>query len=151
MVDWPSFNEAGDLPAEILKATLAEVLAKFGGGTAQRRAVGMRLARIHKLATATGHVRRFVVYGSFVTTKPEPNDVDVFLVMEDDFDFSAVAPEMLLVFDHMTAHNALGASVFWVRRLAALGGEDSAVRDWMHKRDGSLRGVVEVVDDQHDG
>lgn len=147
MADWPSFNEAGDLPVGVLPASLADVLAEFGEGSAQRRAVGRRLARIHELATATRSVRRFVIYGSFVTSKLDPNDVDIFLVMEDDFDFPAVPPEQRLVFDHMSAHNALGASVFWVRRVAALGGEESAIRDWMHKRDGSLRGVVEVVDD----
>jgi hypothetical protein len=31
----------------------------------------------------TGKVARFVVFGSFVTAKDEPNDVDVILLVED--------------------------------------------------------------------
>jgi len=34
---------------------------------------------------ASGHLARFIVFGSFVTAKPAPNDVDIFLLMEDSF------------------------------------------------------------------
>ena len=87
----------------------------------------------------------FVVFGSFVTTKPEPNDVDVFLLMPDSFDADRVTGEARLLFDHAVAQAHFGASVFWLRRLAALGGEEAAVADWQIKRDGSLRGIVEIV------
>ena len=40
----------------------------------------MRLKRVYDLGAATDQLRRFIVFGSFVTTKLEPNDVDVFLV-----------------------------------------------------------------------
>lgn len=42
-----------------------------------------RILRIHQIASGTGHLARFVVYGYFVTSKPNPNDVDVFLVFDD--------------------------------------------------------------------
>jgi hypothetical protein len=45
-------------------------------------ALGQRLERIYAIAHATGHLRRFVVLVSFITAKEEPNDVDVFLIME---------------------------------------------------------------------
>jgi hypothetical protein len=38
--------------------------------------------------------------------------------------------------------------VFWLRRLAALGGEEHAIAGWQIKRDGTLRGIVEIVEDQ---
>jgi len=38
------------------------------------------------VAAATGHLARFVVFGSFVTDKAAANDVDVFLIMDDAFD-----------------------------------------------------------------
>ena len=69
--------------AGVYPVTLAEVLSRFGGGTAQRQAVAGRLVRIYQLAVSTGFLARFVVFGSFVTAKPEPRDVDVILVMED--------------------------------------------------------------------
>jgi hypothetical protein len=79
----PPFSAEGDLPVGVHSATLREVLDRFGTGTARRRAVSQRLERIHRVARATGHLGRFVVFGSFITAKPEPNDVDVFLLMEE--------------------------------------------------------------------
>ena len=88
-----------------------------------------------------------MVFGSFVTATPAPNDVDLFLIMDDAFDASAVRGEAAPLFDHGAAQAYFGASVFWVRRLAALGGEDAAIAHWQTKRDGSRRGIVEVVPD----
>lgn len=67
--------------------------------------------------------------------------------MQDDFDASQVSTQQRLVFDHMSAHNRLGASIFWLRRQGLIGGEQVAVEDWQHKRDGTNRGIVEVVVD----
>src|SRR5438093_7724676 len=80
-----------------------------------------------------------------VTAKSEPNDVDIFLLMEDSFDVRQVSSEARLVFDHAAAQNLLGASVFWIRRAAALGGEDATISHWQIKRDGNKRGIVELT------
>jgi hypothetical protein len=47
---WPAFNELGDLPIGVHRATLAEVIAHFGHGTAQRIAITARLEHIYELA-----------------------------------------------------------------------------------------------------
>jgi len=47
---WPAFNEFGDLPVGVYRATLAEVIAHFGHGTAQRIAITARLEHIYELA-----------------------------------------------------------------------------------------------------
>ena len=109
----PDFNADGDLPPGVYPVTLAEALARFGGGSARRRVVSNRLVRLHELATSTGCVARFVVFGSFVTAKPDPRDVDVVLIMEDRFDVSAVTGDAAAVFSHSDADARLGASVFW--------------------------------------
>jgi hypothetical protein len=80
----------------------------------------------------------------FVTDKPAPNDVDVFMIMDDNFDMGAQVGEAKLLFDHSTAQSHFGCSVFWIRRLAAIGGEQSAIEDWQIKRDGTMRGIVEI-------
>jgi len=106
----------------------------------------MRLKRIYELVAATGHLKRFIVLGSFVTAKPEPNDVDVFLVMQDTFDLAQVTGEARLVFDHSAAQAHFGASVFWLRRMAAFPDEGEAVFGWQLKRNGTRRGIVEVTE-----
>jgi hypothetical protein len=141
----PAFNEEGDLPPGVHPATLPEVLARFGHGSIQRCAVSERLSRLYQIVTSTGHLARFIVYGSFVTAKEEPNDVDIFLLMEDTFDLASVPGEAALVFQHMEADAHFGASVFWTRRSGALGGEQAMVEYWQVRREGGQRGIVEIV------
>jgi hypothetical protein len=145
MKEWPEFNESGDLPIGIHRATLAEVIDHFGRGSFQRAIVAQRLERIYSLASQTGKVARFIIFGSFVTTKMSPQDVDVFLLMDDTFDVRKVKGEAAIIFNHMPAQNYEGASIFWVRRMAVFGGEDEAVAFWQGKRNGERRGIVEVI------
>jgi hypothetical protein len=144
MKEWPSLNELGDLPPGIHPATLGEIIERFGRDSFRRAIAARRLARILSLVLATGHLARFVVFGSFITAKAEPNDVDIFLVMDDNFDVRKVAGEAAILFDHLAAQNYEGAS-FWVRRLGALGGEQVTIEDWQFKRDGTRRGIVEII------
>jgi len=106
----------------------------------------MRLERIYKIAKESGHLNRFVVFGSFTTIKPEPNDVDIFMIMDDDFDVRKVIPTGAVLFDHPSAQSHFGASVFWLRACAALGGEQAAIEDWMVTREGRNRGILELVE-----
>lgn len=138
-------SQIGDLPVGIHAVTLAQVLERFGVGNARRVALAQRLERIYALATSTGHVAHFIVFGSFITSKEDPNDVDVFLLMEDSFDVAAVGDQARLLFDHPAAQAVYGASVFWLRKLAVIGDERSAVEDWQIKRDGSRRGIIEIT------
>jgi hypothetical protein len=82
---WPAFNELGDLPIGVYRATLAEVIAHFGHGTPQRVTITARLERIYELARRTASVQRFIIFGSYVTVEPNPRDVDIFLVMRGSF------------------------------------------------------------------
>jgi hypothetical protein len=142
----PPLTDQGELPWGVHQATLAEVVQGFGTGARRREAVADRLTRVYSLARDTGRLARFVVFGSFVTDKPEPNDVDIFMIMDDAFDSSRLEGKAALVFDHAAADAYFGASVFWVRRLAALGGEQAAVEYWQAKRGGGQRGIVEIVE-----
>jgi len=90
----------------------------------------------------TGQVARFIIFRSFVTKKPRPQDIDVFLLMEDTFDVTEVTGEARILFDHMAAENYEGASIFWLRRMAALNGEHVPIERWQVTRDGKKRGIV---------
>jgi hypothetical protein len=46
---------------------------------------------------------------------------------------------------HHDSH--FGASVFWVRSVAAMGGEQAAIDFWQVKRGGGQRGIVEIVEE----
>jgi hypothetical protein len=141
----PEFNEFGDLPEGNHRASLAEVVARFGSGTAQRAAVTARLQRIYQLAVATRHLDRLVVFGSYVSDGNEPNDVDVILVMRNDFRPEVCPAESSVLFDHTRANDELGASIFWVRPDMLLGEPlEQFLTFWQTKRDGRRRGIVEI-------
>jgi hypothetical protein len=144
-VPLPPFTTSGDLPPGIHAATLEETRERFGVGSAHRVLLHLRLERICRVAVGTGQLARLVVFGSYVTDKPDPNDVDVFLLMEDSFDRAQLTGQAGLLFDHPAAQAHFGGSVFWLRRLAAYGGELATIEYWQTKRDGSRRGIVEIV------
>ena len=85
-----------------------------------------------------------------MTDKSEPNDVDLFLIMDDAFDGGTLHGESALLFDHAAADVHFGASVFWVRRIAAFGGEQTMIEYWQAKRGGGQRGIIEIVEETND-
>jgi hypothetical protein len=46
----------------------------------------------------------------------------------------------------MAAQNYEGASIFWMRRLSLVEKEEKAIEYWQLKRDGTKRGIVEVIE-----
>ena len=73
--------------------------------------------------------------------------MDVFLLMEDGFDTGQLTGESRILFDHGAAQAHFGASVFWLRRVAALGGEEQTVAGWQTKRDGARPGIIEILEE----
>jgi len=97
------------------------------------------------LAMRTGHLERFLIFGSFVTDKELPGDVDVVLVMAEAFKLEEAPRESRTLFSHAEADARFGASVFWVRRGILPDGEMAGFLDfWQTRRDGVRRGIVEV-------
>ena len=61
--------------------------------------------------------------------------------------FEVRSTSLLLKFCNLAVQNVEGASVFWIRRLAAMGGEHETLAHWQTKRDHTRRGIVEVISD----
>jgi len=142
----PDFNSGGDLPPGVYGVTLEEVVRRFGGGSPQREKVTGRLNRIYNLARSTGKVRSFLVFGSYVTDKLAPNDVDIVLVMQDDFSVSECAEGAERLFDHQQADQEFEASIFWIRpSLLILETLEEFTAHWQVKRDKSRRGILEII------
>jgi uncharacterized protein DUF6932 len=142
----PAFNSQGDLPEGVYRAPLEEVVQRFGGGTTMRQTATASLLRIYHAAQGTGKLERFIILGSYITAKTEPNDVDIVLVMADDFQYQHCSGEVRDLFVHDQANVTFGAIVFWVRPAAILIGTlDDFVAHWQVKRDKTRRGIVEVT------
>jgi Family of unknown function (DUF6932) len=142
----PDFNTNGDLPPGVHRAAWSEVVGRFGGGTGQRNFCTRCLAHIHELARRTGCLQRFVIFGSYVTAKTEPNDVDVVLIMDDSFRLENCPMESRALFDHAVAQARYGASVFWIRPALIIGETvEQFIVYWQIKRGGGQRGIVEMI------
>jgi Luciferase-like monooxygenase len=55
------------------------------------------------------------------------------------------AREARFLFVHAAAQTHFGGSVFWLRRLAVFDDEHITISHWQIKRDGSSRGIVEII------
>lgn len=146
-MNWPDFNNDGDLPIGIHRATLAELTRHFGTSSLRRQIVIRRLERIYEFARSTGRLARFVVFGSFVTAKPDPNDVDIFMLMEDTFDSNQVTGEAAIIFDISLPRTSKEPACFGFDGWPRLAEKTRTSNIWQIKRDNAKRGIVEVVTD----
>lgn len=143
---WPAFNELGDLPVGVYRATLADVVVHFGHDTAQRVTITARLERIYELVRRTGSLQRFIIFGSYVTAELKPRDVDIFLIMRGGFQPRDAPSEAQNLFRHATAQSAFGASIFWVNAETSFADTEDLIIGWQTRRDLQRRGIVEVVE-----
>ncbi|MGH6802342.1 MAG: DUF6932 family protein [Methyloceanibacter sp.] len=104
-----------------------------------------RLRHLYELASRTGKLARFLVFGSFVSATDGPRDVDVVLVMAPDFKLEEAPRECQTLFSHPDAEARFGASMFWIRE--GMLPEDlmrEFLDTWQTKPDGTKRGIVEI-------
>ena len=142
----PLLNDSGDLPPGVHVAGWGEIEQRFGTGSKARVRALATLKHLHQLAVRAGFLRYFYVFGSFVSAVPDPRDVDVVLVMGDDFRLEDCPRESRTLFSHADAEARYGASVFWLREGML---QDAAMHEflrvWQTKRDGTVRGILEVA------
>ena len=82
----PALNQDGLLPEGIHDCTLEEIKARFGSfqATDQRPRLLARLESFLAEVRAAGLVRSVLVDGSFVTSKADPHDIDLVVVVAAD-------------------------------------------------------------------
>lgn len=86
----PPLDQNGFLPVGVHDCTLDELKARFGSfqQSDQRPKLFARLEAFLSEAKASRLVVSVVVDGSFVTAKPDPNDIDLILVVAPDHSFA---------------------------------------------------------------
>ena len=80
----PEFKDDGYLPEGLHVASEADVTFRSGTDTPRRKRLALRLRRWIELSRSISANRLFVD-GSFVTSKPEPNDVDAVVWLPENF------------------------------------------------------------------
>jgi len=90
----PEFDDNGNLPPGIHRATLDEIEERFGRESEIRRVEMESLGWLVEAAVRAG-VERIVINGSFVTDVLEPNDVDCVVLPGPSVSLDAMAGEKL--------------------------------------------------------
>ncbi len=68
------------------------------------------------------------------------------MLMNDDFDAGQLSGDAKIAFGHLAADAYFGCSIFWLRKLAAWGGEQATIEHWQICRGGGKRGIIELVE-----
>jgi hypothetical protein len=89
----PDFNQDGYLPPGIYAASLAEVVERFGTASQARNRQAELLRQVVEAAKNYPIIKRVLLWGSFVTTRLEPADVDYSIVVSIDHWRTILHPE----------------------------------------------------------
>lgn len=140
----PELTSYGELPPGVHIAEWPEIESRFGGSSPRRRWLSGRLRSVLELANTGGRLRRVFVWGSFVTAKPAPRDLDILLIMSEDFEVDRMPAPAQAVFDTTRAKLLFESDVFWAR--ASIGHEvlDLWLETYQNSREFRKRGIVEL-------
>jgi hypothetical protein len=111
----PPLDTNGLLPSGVHSCAWPEIRERFGcfQGSDQRPRLCERLEAFARESKAAGIVKALVVNGSFVTAKPQPNDIDLVVVLAAGHDFRAdLGVSAYNVVDRGRVRRAYGFDVF---------------------------------------
>ena len=111
----PEFEKSGNLPKGVYKATLQELKEIFGASTARRKWLIGNLEEIIGLAQSTGNLERVIIWGSFVSNKKLPQDIDLLIIMGELFVIDRVLPKVRKIFNYVEGRLAFNADIFWTK------------------------------------
>jgi hypothetical protein len=140
----PELTDEGELPPGVHGADWQEFQSRFGDSSSRRVWLSSRLRAILGLAATNGKRRRVFIWGSFVTAKPAPKDLDILLIMDEDFEVDGIAAPAQAVFDSVRAKLLFESDIFWAR--ASIGREllDVWLDTYQTSRSFRKRGIVEL-------
>jgi hypothetical protein len=144
MVVLPDLTLEGELPPGVHTADWSEFQSRFGGSSLRREWLTGRLRELLELVHSTGKLRRVFIWGSFVTAKTAPKDLDILLIMDEDFEVDGIAATAQDVFNSVRAKLRFESDVFWAR--ASIGKEvlDLWLDTYQTSRTFRKRGIVEL-------
>ena len=98
----------------IQTASLEDIRKGFGTATPRRQFLFGRLRALVNDLVSTGRVKRVYLFGSFVSGKSSPNDIDLVVVMEAGLTTAQLGGKVSEVSQHDLCKIRYHADVFWV-------------------------------------
>ena len=140
----PEFNKDGNLPEGIYFVEEVEFIERFCSNSARRKWLGARFVELLAMSKSTGQLDRLFIWGSFISDKESPNDIDILLLMKETFYLEKISEDNKIIFDHVAARIRFHMDIFWSK--ADIGEE--VLNLWLETyqitKDYNRRGIVEV-------
>lgn len=139
----PEHDENGNLPPGTYEVSFDEIIARFGG-----KLYLSRHRRTNNLIEFFDFIKGFAlgmyVNGSYITTKLAPGDVDVMVILPEDFDFDSHEAKRLSRFQRNKKSAHLDLFVYVKGRHQAQ--IESLLEGWMKDidRDDMPKGILYV-------
>jgi hypothetical protein len=144
-MELPELNADGYLDEGIYIASLDEIAVRFGIGTPARERCGNLLRLIVASARKYPTIKRVLLWGSFVSAKPEPGDLDYSVVVDPRHRFATIEPEDRRFFVPFEARMYYGADPSYLLLYEyPLEAYTEIMMLLCHDRRNRPRGIVEV-------
>jgi hypothetical protein len=143
----PEFNDDGLLPPGIHSATMREFHERFAvfDRSDRRLQLCRKIESLWREAKGTPIVRKLLIAGSIVTSKPEPNDFDALIVLDPSIVGTSLRPFEYNLVSRSMARRVFGGDVVPVLDQSVAHGE--YLEFFQKTRDRKRMGIVEITDD----
>lgn len=138
----PNFDERGLLPLGLHVASLSEIRDTLGF-TSRRRQLIEGLEEYIYVWDRSGFLEYCIIDGSFATSKPDPDDIDLILVPRRDALSSRAFRELAMShsYDREFTRAEYGCEGFFVTGSEDL---DGWIEFFRHDRLGNVRGLLQL-------
>jgi predicted nucleotidyltransferase len=123
---------------------LDDIGVRFGTITPRRQFLFRRLKLVIDQLLATQSAKKIYLFGSFVSGKASPNDVDLLVIMSAGFSTTRLHGKVLEVFQHDVCRIRYQTDVFWVTEAVGSDRIEDLLQVFSHDRLGQIQPVVEV-------
>jgi predicted nucleotidyltransferase len=125
-------------------ASVQEIATRFGTSTPRRQFLFRQLQNLINRLRAVGGVKQVFLFGSFVTGKASPNDIDLLVVMNGMFSTANLSSQDLDIFQHDLCRIRFHADLFWVTEAVGADRIEDLLDVFSRDRDGRPQSIIEV-------
>jgi hypothetical protein len=143
----PSLDPDGFLPVGLHDCTFDQIALAFGSfqGSDRRPQLFARLCALVREATDVKFIRSILVDGSFATAKPDPNDIDLILVLSKAPDLAAdLLPHEYTLISKRRVQKRYGFDMVAVREETVEFEEAVAFFERVRQQPGRRKGILRL-------
>ena len=125
-------------------ASLDDLRIRFGTSTPRRQFLFRQLEIVIDQLLVTRSLKQVYLFGSFVSGKASPNDVDLLVVMNAGFSTTQLSGKVLELFQHDLCRIHYHADLFWVTEVVGNDRIEDLLEVFSRDRQGRAQSVIEV-------